>query len=459
MNRFDFDQVTVAAANAPWGLLPWLFIGMGGIIAVTLLTAILFRVVVPTNEVHIVQSGKSTTSYGKDQPSGNTYYQWPAWLPRIGVRVIDLPMSVFSINLNDYPAYDKGRVPFTIDVMAFFRISDSNKAAQRVETTKELHAQLIGIMQGAIRSILAGSEIEEILEFRATFGEKFTTAVDQQLEEWGVKNVKNIELMDIRDREGSKVIDNIMAKKKSLIERESRIQVAENHRAALEAEIVAKREVSLRDEEAKQQVGQREAEREKQVGISKQRAIQEVREEEKETMTRTKAVQEIDRVRSAEIERKGQVILAEQEQLTLVIKSEAAAQQVRIAATAALEQSKLNAQGVEVEGKAEGEAKKAVLMAPVAAQLTLAEKIASLKEYQVYLLTVEQIKANQVVGVAQADALRAAGIKVIANGGTITDGVSSISDLLSSKGGQSVAAMIEGFSQTEIGKSIMKKVS
>lgn len=37
------------------------------------LTAIFLRRVVPTNEVHIVQTGKTTTSYGKDQ-SANTYY-------------------------------------------------------------------------------------------------------------------------------------------------------------------------------------------------------------------------------------------------------------------------------------------------------------------------------------------------------------------------------------------------
>ena len=34
------------------------------------------RVVVPTNLVHIVQSGKKTTSYGAAQ-AANSYYRWP----------------------------------------------------------------------------------------------------------------------------------------------------------------------------------------------------------------------------------------------------------------------------------------------------------------------------------------------------------------------------------------------
>ena len=62
------------------------------------------RRVVNTNEVHIVQSSKSTTSYGKDQPNGNTYYQWPSWIPFIGIQVIKLPVSVFSLRLKDYEA-------------------------------------------------------------------------------------------------------------------------------------------------------------------------------------------------------------------------------------------------------------------------------------------------------------------------------------------------------------------
>ncbi|MBO7081506.1 MAG: hypothetical protein J6V99_05670 [Neisseriaceae bacterium] len=75
-------------------------IGIGfvlGLIALGLLLAVLFRVVVPTNEVHIVQSAKKTMSYGKDTGNGNTYYKFPSWMPLIGVTTIALPVSVFAI--------------------------------------------------------------------------------------------------------------------------------------------------------------------------------------------------------------------------------------------------------------------------------------------------------------------------------------------------------------------------
>lgn len=73
---------------------------------------LMFRVVVDTNKVHIVQSRKKTTSFGTNQPSGNAYYRWPSWLPLIGVTRIILPVSNFDLNLHGYKAYDKERVPF-----------------------------------------------------------------------------------------------------------------------------------------------------------------------------------------------------------------------------------------------------------------------------------------------------------------------------------------------------------
>ena len=449
--------------------MPLWFVPTVGLLAVFLFAivlAIAFRIVVSTNEVHIVQSGKATTSYGKGQPAGNTYYRWPSWVPYFGVKVIVLPVSVFSIELDDYPAYDKGRVPFAIDVMAFFRIEDSNTAAQRVEDVSQLRGQLTGILQGAIRSILASAEIEEILGDRARFGEMFTESVEQQLKNWGVTNVKNVELMDIRDRDGSKVIENIMAKKKSLIESESRVAVAENLRIAKEAEIVAERAVAIQAQDAQQQVGERTALKDKAIGIANQKAEQDVKEEERVTALKSLAIQETTRVRQAEIERQGQLILEEQKKQQLIIKNEAmvaeaklAAERTVVTATANLEQAKRHADGIEAEGKAKGEADKAVLLAPVVAQTTLAKEIGGNKEYQVYLLTIEQIKAHQAIGVAQATALEAAEIKVIANGGTISGGVSSITDLLSSTGGMALGAALEGFAQSEIGKGIIKRVT
>lgn len=428
-----------------------------GFIILSMFISMCFRVVVPTNEVHIVQSSKKTISFGKDQQSGNTYYKWPSWLPVIGVKTTALPVSVFDIDLDGYAAYDKGRLPFQIDIMAFFRVTDSNLAAQRVSTVSELHTQLQGILQGACRTILASSEIENILEGRSEFGEKFTKEVDHQLVQWGVQSVKQIELMDIRDTNNSNVIANIMAKKKSEIDKESRIAVAENKRAAEVAEIEAQQSVTIRKQEAEQLVGTRTAEKERVVGINNQKALQDIKEAEKVTAERDMAVAQVQRVREAEIAREVQLVEADQVRQTTVIRTDAERQATVLTAQGDLEKSKLHAEGVKVEGEAKGAAEQAVLMAPVNAQITLAKEIGENANYQEYLIKIKVVEKDQAVGLAQAEALKESDLKIIANSGNVAGGVTSLLDTLSPNGGTQVGGMLEALANTPVGKSLIEK--
>lgn len=436
------------------------------------LWVITLRRVVPTNQVHIVQRAKSTISYGKDTQDnkGNTYYAFPSWMPVVGVSVIKLPVSVFDLSLNSYEAYDKERLPFLVDVTAFFRISDSNKAASRVETFEELVEQLKNIVQGAVRSILANEQLEVIMGERAIYGGKFTNAVKEQLSEWGVTPVKNIELMDIRDSRDSRVISNIMAKKQSEIEMESRTTVATNKKLAESAEINAKKEVLLQEENANQTVGMKRAEVTMQVGIASQKAEQSIKEEEKITKQKEMEVLKVAEVQKAEIQKQANIVSAEQNKEVVRLNAEAHKKEIELRAEAQKTQIELQAdanltsklkeaEGIEAEGKANAIAKKQLELAPVAAQIELAREIGQNQSYQKYLLTIEKIKATQEVGIEQAKNLGHADIKVIANAGDVTTGVNKAMDLFSTKGGTALLGAIEAMNQSETGKKLIDKIT
>ena len=437
-----------------------LYSAVGAAVVVLALLGWVFtlRRVVNTNEVHIVQSSKSTISYGKDETSGNTYYQWPSWLPKIGIKVIVLPVSVFSLRLRDYEAYDSGRLPFVLDLEAFFRISDSNVAAQRVANFNELSSQLTSILQGAARTILASKTIEEIMQGRSEFGDAFTKEVNEQLKAWGVTTVKNIELMDIRDSKESQVIQNIMDKKKSEIEKDSRIAVANNKRLAENAEIDARREVDLNKQTAEQQVGIRTAEKNREVGIAQERALQQVKEEQKVTTEKAMDVARVENVRAAEIAKDVNVVKAEEQKLTEVINAEGQKAKTVLIAEGNLEAEKRDAEAILVKGQSTAEAEKLFQLAPVEAQIVLAKEIGENKSYQQYLVTIRQVEANQAVGVAQAAALQKADIKVIANGGSAPAAIDSIGGLFTSAGGQAIGAMLEGVAQSDVGKAVVDKL-
>lgn len=437
----------------------FLIVGLSVVLfAAIVLVALVFRKVVPTNMVHIVQSRKHTLAYGKGKADGNVYYAWPSWFPRIGVTIAQFPESIFDITLTGYEAYDQGRLPFIVDVTAFFRISDSLVAAQRVAGFGELEQQLEAVVQSAVRRILATNHLEQIMQDRSRLGNQFTQEVDGQLKEWGVQTVKSIEFMDIRDSQQSKVIHNMMAKEQSRIEMESRTTVANNIKQAQTAEIDAQRVVDVQKQDALQQVGMRTAEQTTQVGMANERAKQAVQAEAKVTAERQMEVVRVNDVKKAEIGKQVITVNAEAARSAAVVKAGAdkevaitVAQGQKDSTVLKAEgdlQAKLKeAEGLQAEGLAKGVAETAILQAPVTAQITLAREIGSNDGYQTYLIQVRQVEANEKVGVANAEALKAADIKVIANGGTIQNGVGSISDILSSKGGTAIGGMISALAQ------------
>lgn len=452
---------------------PTILIVIGVIaLAIGLFSALFLRRVVPTNTVHIVQTGKKTTSYGRGRDSGNVYYEWPTWFPIIGVTKVEMPESVFQVSLANYEAYDSARLPFVVDVSAFFRIANSDTAAQRVASFRELETQLHSVLQGAVRRILATNQLEEIMHQRSTLGKQFTDEVDDNIKEWGVQTVKMIEFMDLRDstEQKSNVIHNIMAKEQARIDQESRVQVADHGRIAKLAEISAKREIDIQDQQALQAVGIREAERVREIGIAKEKATQSVQEQTAITTVKEMEVLSINTVRKAEISKKAAEVLAEQNKNVAVVNAQQEKEVMTVkadgekAATQTLAEGMLfaslkNAEGVAAQGEAEGKAEKAKLMAPVQAQIALAEKIAESKPYQEYLINNRTVEANEAVGKAMAVALEKAEIKIVSGGGgSIPGSVKGIMGMFNPGGGVDIAGMLTGMASTDEGKAVLDKL-
>jgi len=429
-----------------------LIIGIGILVmlgvSAFILLPMLYRKVVATNQVHITQSRKKTTPYGKDEEAGNVYYAWPPWMPVIGITVIDMPTSIFKIDIQDYDAYDIGRVPFMVDVKAFFRVNEPSMAAQRVQDFPSLKNDLLDILQGTIRTILAKADIQTILSERAIFGNSFTVELKEQMESWGVATVKNIEFMDIRDSPGSEVIENIKAMKASEIEKDSRVEVAGNKQAAQEAEIAAQRAVDVKQQSAMQKVGERKAEKDKAVGVADELANQDIKTQQKITSEKQMDVIRVREVKQAEIDKDVAVVAAEKER-----------KQTVIVADGVLEREKKEAEAVEVKGLAVAEAEKAMQMAPVTAQIALAQEIGENSGYMEYLMTLEGFTVGEKIGIAKARAMSDGDLKIIANAGNIESGMNSMMDLFTSGGGTNIAAMLEGLSQTEAGKKLLESVT
>lgn len=445
-----------------------IMISVLAVLILSLVIAISLRRVVPTNMVHIVQSSKSTTPYGRGKAAGNTYYEFPSWVPIIGVSVTHFPESIFTVNLSKYEAYDSYRLPFIVDVVAFFRVDNAETAAHRVATFSELNSQLVAVVQGSVRRVLATNKLEDIMESRAALGESFTKEVQEQIKEWGVLPAKAIEFMDIKDAPESKVIANIMSKEESRITMESRIKIAENNQEAQLKEIDASRIVEVQKQDALQQVGIRTAQKDKEVGLANELSKQEIASQSKITTEKDLEVIQVQQVKTASIhkevaeiaadqERNVAVVKAKQEKEVKIVNSEAEKDATIKIAEGKLAASKNEAEGLKLTGEATAYAERAMLMAPVDTQITLAKEIGENQNYQQYLITIKQVEAGQTIGVELAKALQKADLKVISNAGDPQSGVNKIGDLFTSTGGTNLTGMLSALGQSLEGKALLDK--
>ena len=462
--------------------------GALGIFVVFLVLYVLgLRRIVRPDQVHVVQRNNTSDVYGSSarDNKGNTYYEFPEWIPRLGVTVKKLPTAIFDVNLTEYDAYDKDRLPFLVDIKAFFRIFDFRVAASKVRDTKELEDQLKGIVQGAVRSLLAKEDLESIMSERAKYGKQFTQEVEEQLKEWGVVAVKNIELMDIKDSHNSEVIANIMKKKKSAIEMESRTTVANNMKQAKEAEIVANQAVALKEQDSVREVGLRQAQVQQEVGIANEQQMQKVQEQAKITAEKEMEVQRVREVKSAEITKQAAevkaaqdkevatinaetaVVKTEADKKVKVLNAEAEKQQVMLHAEANKEQITLKAEADlltatnEAKGKAQAQATELAKKASVQDQVTLAKEVGENEPYQNFLIKQKQVEVQgdvmKAVGVAQAQNLAGADVKIFANAGTVSEGVGKAAGIFNPGTAFDIASMIEAFKSTPMGSELLDK--
>lgn len=474
------------------------------ILLILLITLYVFtlRRIVPTNVVHILQRGKATVSYGVGK-GDNVYYAFPSWLPIIGVIVRELPVSNFDIDLHEYSAYDKDRVPFLVDAKAFFHIADTNKAAEKVESFNQLIEQLENVVKGAVRSILAQHTLDDIMEKRTIFGQQFTESVNTDLKNWGVEAIKNIELMDIRDGHDSTVIKQIMAKRMSAIDAESRTEIAANKQKAEQAELLSKKSIAVSAAETDKNIGEAQAQSQQAVaiakaesfrkaGIANQEAEAEVAQYQKNTAEKQMEVEKTRQVIQADITKEVTIIAARQASEQMEIAAEANKKQLEIQTNANKMKVEMDAEArkvaaekdaqallikqeneakgksavgkaeadvIQAKGTAEAEAKKQMELASVTAQTTLAKEIGKDKDYQAYMIEVKKVEVSQVIGVAQAEAsakaYETAEMKFLINSGDVHSGLNKLSDIFTSKGGSQLTGMMEALKQTPEGQGIL----
>lgn len=418
------------------------------LVGLALLSVILmmaWRVVVPTDHIHVVQRRKTSMAYGHNMPGGNVYFKVPSFVPYFGITVAVMPTAIFSVAVNKYDAYDKARVPFLIDVMSFFQIDDALEASKRVRSIQELESQLQNTVRSAVRRVLSSFPIDEIMGSRSTLNKEFLTEVAEQTKNWGVK-VNSIEFMNIEDYPGTRVVTNIMDKERTTIEMESRKKVAANMQAAELAEI-----------EARQTVDLRAVEKNRIVSLQSQQAAQTVNEEAAKTKLTEAAVKRVETMQAQEIEKSRQEVAADMAASILNKEAAGRATAMRTEAEGFKNAKVLEGEGeaskVKSVGTAEANVVEATGLAEAQAKLKMAEALA---KYNDAGMSIEKLKALIEIETAKYAALgqgfNKADVKIVQSG----EGSSLLGIPLNAKSGADIDVFLKELGIGSVGEAVAK---
>jgi len=397
------------------------------IIVAILLIAFSLYTVVPADYAHVVvQSGKtrvfsSDEKYSKGSKYSSdgkaAYFRIPSFIPGFGMNVHEMSLKILPINVPDFKAFDIDRARFLCDIMAYVAVTDPVEAAKRFAgEMKEVEEQVSKVVQATTRDSTTKKTVREIINDREGIIAEIKEPLSKAIANWGLA-LKDIELVEFKDADGTHVIADISSIIEEQINSEARQKNAEQKKLARLKEAIA-------DEIAKK----REIERDEEVSKREQQKSKLVAEKEKLALAEQLEVTKVDKVKNQEIEKEKARVLAEQERVVARIDAE---KQKEVEAIIK-EKKRLEGEGDRVrrEEQAKGEAAPVREVGGAEADIILKKLQAEAKgkddlqkalnqfgDAAIRALVAELIvEKDKEVGIAGAEALKYADLKVFAGG-------------------------------------------
>ena len=283
------------------------------LIVLAVLLAMAWYRIVPANFAHVVVRRGQTRVYSphaEQSTSGKAaYFMIPKWVPYWGVRVHMMPLSMLEINVKDFLAFDRDRVRFECDIVAYMVVHDALMAAKRFPFgVNELKDQVFKIIKATTRDTTTKLTIREIINDRPAIARRVHEFLSPEVVKWGL-SLQALELVNLQDpKDGSSTaIHDISSIAEVQINSEARQKNAEQVKQA-----------RLKEAEAEQAAATRELERDEMVGVRTQHRDQQIAREQQAAQEERMKVMRVEQVRKAEIQRDAAIETAEGEKQAVI---------------------------------------------------------------------------------------------------------------------------------------------
>jgi len=426
-------------------VLLWTIITVVILIIVALLFVWWSYTVVPPHEAHVVVSrGKGKKVYCSRVVEGQKFRSAYWHIPILQQRLI-IPLENIRIEIDGIPLRDQLMAKFSGDVICFLSVVDPFLASEklgRIEAEEgkagfpRMEAEVGKLIESITRNASMSMEVYEIMRHRDAFSQEVKKRVNEPLKDWGVQLV-DLEVIHFKDIENYTVIKDLEQRQATLINAETRKQVADNQKGASIVESLANKETEMARAENEELFRVRQIQKDQQVGQTQQEAVQNIAQAEMEAnKQKVEALRVLD-VGTAQVGAQSKIESAKGDSEAVKTKADGDSEAIR------------------KTGFAQAEVTKAQLIAEADGTK---EKAFALKEYTDAGLSLETIRADVDIKKAQFAAL-SEGLKV-AKISIVTSGESSILGIpVSAKVGADIGQMLYEMAERGIDvKSLLDKL-
>jgi len=376
-----------------------------------------YRIVDPS-EAHLVVTPKGKFVASSDEKIGTqrTYFAIPNWIPFIGraIRIMDVTIKELPIHQE---TIEKNQARYNVKSSTKYRIVDVKVASETYIVDSELQDQLKENIKSAVRAITVQYEVFEARAEKRTMEQKIRKELDEDLAKWGLELI-NFQLVEFEDTKESKIISDISLRSEVEVKAKTRELNAEKNKQA-----------KIKEAEADEKAREREIARDKVVGEKEEIKKQAIAKEQKTAEEKRYEVVKVQTIKQAEINKEQAEIKAEQDKAVAII----IANQEKEAEEINKKQKQLAGEGDKLKAeeiakgeaapiKEKGNAEALIIKSKGIAEAEAKEKLQlALNKFgdkAIRALVAEKIvEKDKIVGVATAEALQKADVKVFSGGG------------------------------------------
>lgn len=159
-------------------------------------------------------------------------------------QMVRVDLRTITLNVPPQEVITKDNVTVRVNAVAYFRVTDPDKAITEVENYLVATSQ---ISQTTLRSVLGKAELDSLLAERDRLNSELQTIIDEQTEPWGVKvstvEVKDVEIPNEMQRAIARQAEAERERRAKIISAEAEFQAAQKLSDA--ADIISRNPATL----------------------------------------------------------------------------------------------------------------------------------------------------------------------------------------------------------------------